>query len=75
MMLTPVATVLTVYGIETSNNRLNESKNSYNVATVLTVYGIETQLPLLHISFVRCVATVFTVYGMRRRGRGSRGAK
>ena len=36
-----VATVLTVYGIETSASR--SSRNSARlVATVLTVYGIET---------------------------------
>ena len=36
-----VATVLTVYGIETSNSVLL-SKHLKLVATVLTVYGIET---------------------------------
>ena len=37
-----VATVLTVYGIETESH-LARSKRSLNiVATVLTVYGIET---------------------------------
>ena len=40
----PVATVLTVYGIETvlKNNLPSQSKK---VATVLTVYGIETRTP------------------------------
>ena len=36
-----VATVLTVYGIETIGN--NSSCKNCLVATVLTVYGIETQ--------------------------------
>ena len=35
-----VATVLTVYGIETVRN--DRAVNSTLVATVLTVYGIET---------------------------------
>ena len=37
-----VATVLTVYGIETGDNN-NQDASVYDVATVLTVYGIETQ--------------------------------
>ena len=38
-----VATVLTVYGIETGNNFDKNNLCSHNdVATVLTVYGIET---------------------------------
>ena len=36
-----VATVLTVYGIETVSHSQNNSSFA-NVATVLTVYGIET---------------------------------
>ena len=40
---TIVATVLTVYGIETTFNS-NLNKFFIRVATVLTVYGIETQL-------------------------------
>ena len=36
-----VATVLTVYGIETSSDKLRNNQNLI-VATVLTVYGIET---------------------------------
>ena len=39
-----VATVLTVYGIETKIPFLLEKINSCSVATVLTVYGIETYL-------------------------------
>ena len=37
-----VATVLTVYGIETGSLCLRTSTNAISVATVLTVYGIET---------------------------------
>ena len=37
-----VATVLTVYGIETLEIRLSVDTTSSSVATVLTVYGIET---------------------------------
>ena len=37
-----VATVLTVYGIETFMS-VNQHTGSSGVATVLTVYGIETQ--------------------------------
>ena len=37
-----VATVLTVYGIETINATLNLIREIKAVATVLTVYGIET---------------------------------
>ena len=37
-----VATVLTVYGIETSEPMLRQNQYTYCVATVLTVYGIET---------------------------------
>ena len=38
-----VATVLTVYGIETHCFISNVTAVSINVATVLTVYGIETR--------------------------------
>ena len=37
-----VATVLTVYGIETNHYLLTFSATIFSVATVLTVYGIET---------------------------------
>ena len=37
-----VATVLTVYGIETCHTVLFLSTSFFRVATVLTVYGIET---------------------------------
>ncbi len=37
-----VATVLTVYGIETNKNSSRMAKSYRKVATVLTVYGIET---------------------------------
>ena len=40
-----VATVLTVYGIETSSkDPKGHCRNIYIVATVLTVYGIETTM-------------------------------
>ena len=39
---TIVATVLTVYGIETMISFLKSHLNLIEVATVLTVYGIET---------------------------------
>ena len=58
-----VATVLTVYGIETFQSIFNEDF-SY-VATVLTVYGIETldiSIEIYYITF--SVATVLTVYGI-----------
>ena len=41
-MYTTVATVLTVYGIETLLLSLHQCGRT-QVATVLTVYGIETQ--------------------------------
>ena len=58
-----VATVLTVYGIETINT--DRSIRPFDiVATVLTVYGIETTLVLVaSIAFFH-VATVLTVYGI-----------
>ena len=37
-----VATVLTVYGIETNYTLMNTAGEFITVATVLTVYGIET---------------------------------
>ena len=40
----PVATVLTVYGIETHSKLFNTVVEASFVATVLTVYGIETCL-------------------------------
>ena len=59
-----VATVLTVYGIETSIR----SRISYNseelVATVLTVYGIETHKTVSPFTLSTLVATVLTVYGI-----------
>ena len=58
-----VATVLTVYGIETLKNSFKILKAIIIVATVLTVYGIETLIrPLLLTNLI--VATVFTVYGI-----------
>ena len=43
-----VATVLTVYGIETYYYRSSQSSIRYGVATVLTVYGIETRWNKFH---------------------------
>ena len=58
-----VATVLTVYGIETLRYGLY-SLILELVATVLTVYGIETR-PLLRLQQQESlVATVLTVYGI-----------
>ena len=39
-----VATVLTVYGIETALVSVGTPYSRQNVATVLTVYGIETKI-------------------------------
>ena len=57
-----VATVLTVYGIETA---LNGARciPFLQVATVLTVYGIETYQGAYEFDNLR-VATVLTVYGI-----------
>ena len=41
-----VATVLTVYGIETDEDH-RKSYSRFQVATVLTVYGIETYYTIL----------------------------
>ena len=58
----PVATVLTVYGIETLyKNWLNSNAR---VATVLTVYGIETMVSEVLMKPWFLVATVLTVYGI-----------
>ena len=60
-----VATVLTVYGIETRKLKLPTTVLVSLVATVLTVYGIETQIHIIiYIIFKICVATVLTVYGI-----------
>ena len=63
-----VATVLTVYGIETFN-MWSLAILAPCVATVLTVYGIETlQCLVFHPSmFSLYVATVLTVYGIETR--------
>ena len=47
----------------------------WSVATTLTVYGIETPLPCSRRYHCPYVATVPSVCGVRRRGRGGRGAK
>ena len=57
-----VATVLTVYGIETT--KLTDRHQRVQVATVLTVYGIETSLKSIAILNICSVATVLTVYGI-----------
>ena len=58
-----VATVLTVYGIETLLNASGETFSG--VATVLTVYGIETRIKFLNsLNASLSVATVLTVYGI-----------
>ena len=61
-MFLSVATVLTVYGIETINSLLKK-KEMFIVATVLTVYGIETGGASLFTAPMS-VATVLTVYGI-----------
>ena len=58
-----VATVLTVYGIETPQKPLQCVTSALQVATVLTVYGIETEYRRFLISSLQ-VATVLTVYGI-----------
>ena len=55
-LFAPVATVLTVYGIETGETSIIQ-KHYLKVATVLTVYGIETlllTLSLATLSSSRC---------------------
>ena len=60
-----VATVLTVYGIETSGAVMSFLASFTLVATVLTVYGIETTLKNLNLWMIKnFVATVLTVYGI-----------
>ena len=58
-----VATVLTVYGIETGC-RPTRSRQLGLVATVLTVYGIETYNRRRQYIKAMVVATVLTVYGI-----------
>ena len=61
----PVATVLTVYGIETVDTVYFVPTSNCVVATVLTVYGIETADSIHDTVFVyQLVATVLTVYGI-----------
>ena len=62
--LLAVATVLTVYGIETLTNRHHYHWINYQVATVLTVYGIETEIMKELAEEDAKVATVLTVYGI-----------
>ena len=59
-----VATVLTVYGIETIRSCTYHIIYTY-VATVLTVYGIETNMHInISTHAILAVATVLTVYGI-----------
>ena len=57
-----VATVLTVYGIETFS--CQSFQEVWNVATVLTVYGIETpsNLALSSLYILRCNSTYRLLY-------------
>ena len=59
-----VATVLTVYGIETAWNFPCLMTMQQKVATVLTVYGIETFKLVFNFGDLNTVATVLTVYGI-----------
>ena len=60
-----VATVLTVYGIETFVTDVYSQLHHQHVATVLTVYGIETGAQSGGAGSVSTpVATVLTVYGI-----------
>ena len=60
-----VATVLTVYGIETRPEFFKPGIRISGVATVLTVYGIETAKSIASLgSGNASVATVLTVYGI-----------
>ena len=63
-----VATVLTVYGIETERGNDGLPGKPGPVATVLTVYGIETFWATIHLTvMLGRVATVLTVYGIETR--------
>ena len=61
-----VATVLTVYGIETLTTKSTTASATTAVATVLTVYGIETYMRNQYRTWklALLVATVLTVYGI-----------
>ena len=59
-----VATVLTVYGIETIRCLAIVTGMLVMVATVLTVYGIETVDESDKNKLKQLVATVLTVYGI-----------
>ena len=60
-----VATVLTVYGIETMLKIIADFADLMEVATVLTVYGIETFHNFAkQLGFFFGVATVLTIYGI-----------
>ena len=71
-----VATVLTACGIETPPKSSRNIGRTPLVATVLTACGIETLLLFRESLHEFClIVTVLTACGMRRRVRGSRGAK
>ena len=59
-----VATVPTVYGIETSCCGNEPRSSRIRVATVPTVYGIETWTRERFLFLLLLVATVPTVYGI-----------
>ena len=60
-----VATVLTVYGIETCFLSSGTTLRSW-VATVLTVYGIETFVTIFFIKTLRCNSTYRLRYWNKR---------
>ena len=62
MIIPPVATAPTVYGIETQSSPRKKRRKS--VATAPTVYGIETNWHTRLGSNQRQVATAPTVYGI-----------
>ena len=64
MIISPVATALTVYGIETPDV-IFFWMFWLNVATALTVYGIETiMMSMMVLVMYIMVATALTVYGI-----------
>ena len=61
----PVATALTVYGIETFWRLVSIGRPPRKVATALTVYGIETHFNMfIANTCFTVVATALTVYGI-----------
>ena len=77
---TPVATVLTACGMRRRGPHISSpwptgGENKGNEVTVFTACGIETLTLSYNQDWNSWVATVLTACGMRRRVRGSRGAK